>query len=133
MKATPGAASPSKEGTLTWVLIAVVCLGGVLLVWLGHAAARERAIFGPSVSVAVLSAALAGTAIGGACVVALRPAARGLRWAVALLLAVLAGGVECVTLSGLFAPRDGLDIGVGILSALAGSAIVVVAARLTRR
>ena len=116
-----------------WVLIAVVSLGGVLLVWLGSTAARGHAIFGPRASMAVLGAALAGTAIGGACAIALPLGARGLRWAVALLLAILAGGVECVALSCLFAPRDGLDIGVGILSALAAIAIIVVAVRAARR
>jgi hypothetical protein len=116
-----------------WVLIALVSLGAVMVVWLRSPAARSDALFGPRTSMAVLSTALAGTALGGAYVIGAPLGARVVRWAVALLLAVLAGGIECVALGGVFTPRDGLDFGVGLLSALAAVAMLVVAIRATRR
>jgi hypothetical protein len=117
---------------LTWGGMAAACLVGVLAVWLGSATTAEHALFGSAASTAVAAIGLLGTVIGVVVGLRGRPASAGVRWGLALPLAVCAGGVAALALGAFFAPADAIDVGLGFLLALATIGMNVTAARVSR-
>jgi hypothetical protein len=101
---------------LTWAAIAEVGLAGVLLVWLISPSTVETAGYGSALSMVLLAVSMLFTAVGMAVVVVAPRLSRGVKLAVTLLIAVTAGGVIPLAMTGLFAADSG---GYGLLLALA--------------
>jgi hypothetical protein len=125
-------ASKGRSTVLIWGGVAAVCLAGVLLAWLGSPAAAGRALFGSAGSVAVVAVAIVGTVIAVVVGLAGRRPSAGIRWGLALPLAVLTGGVAVLAFGAFFAPGDTTDVGLGMLLAVAVVGMYVVAARVSR-
>lgn len=121
-----------RQTALMWAAIAVICVGGVLAVWLGSPTAGGRAIFGRAVSVAISGVALALTLVGGAAVAIYRRGSRALRWPLGLPMAAAAGAVGALAAGTFFAPEDGTDAGVGILLLMGTAGMVIVAVQVLR-
>jgi hypothetical protein len=122
-----------RDTGLVWGTAAVLCVGTVLYVWLGHADATDHAAFGRPGSLAVLVAALLAAGAGAVTSFAARDTSPGLRWGVALPLAVIAAGVAVLAAGSVFAPQHSTDFVMGVLLLVGAIAMEVVAAQVGRR
>jgi peptidoglycan/LPS O-acetylase OafA/YrhL len=119
-----------RDLALTWGAMAEILLVVAAWVWLTSSAARDAAPWGPDISVAVVAvAAVATTAALVAVLVPQRSTSR--RWMVALGVAVAAGAVASMALTG-FVTGDGTGVGVALLLAWAVSLMVLLAAHVAR-
>lgn len=120
---------PRPTTALVWGSIAEIGLGVVLLLVL--ISPGGRATFGSGLSVAVLIAAALLTPAAMAAVVSAQ-LARGIRWGVAVLLALAAGGVGVVVITALAAGPDASAAGAGLLLIVAVIGMYVLAVDLPR-
>jgi hypothetical protein len=113
-------------------VLSVVCLGGVLVIWLSSPAAARHALFAPRGAEAALAAALLVTVGASVAVLAAGRPPGVARWLLALLIALVAGVVAVMAIASLVAPVDVDDVGVGLLLACGAVGMNVVAARVAR-
>ena len=125
-------ASRRRKGLL-WGIVAVACLGGSLVVLLVSPQAASSAGFGRAVSLVIVAAAVVLTVTGAGVVLASAQTSWGMRWGVALPLAIAAGGVAVLALATLVTPRQVADAVIAVLLAGAVVGMNVVAAQVARR
>lgn len=89
---------------MTWAAIAGICLVGVIIMWLISPSAAAHAGYGRAGSITVLALSVLSTAMGVLVAVSESRPRRGLRLAVAITLAVVAGGVIPLALTDLVEP-----------------------------
>ncbi|HEV7757076.1 MAG TPA: hypothetical protein VGO94_14575 [Mycobacteriales bacterium] len=119
-----------RDLTLTWGAMAEIPLAVAASIWLTSPATRAAAPWGPDTSVAVVAVAAVATAAAlVAVLVPQRSTSR--RWIVALCVAVAAGAVASMALTG-FGTADGTDIGVALLLAAAAVLMLLLAAHVAR-
>jgi peptidoglycan/LPS O-acetylase OafA/YrhL len=119
-----------RDLALTWGAMAEILLVVAAWVWLTSPAARDAAPWGPDTSVAVVAVAAVATAAAlVAVLVPQRSTSR--RWMVALCVAVAAGAVASMALTG-FVTGDGTGVGVALLLAWAVVLMVLLAAHVAR-
>jgi hypothetical protein len=122
-----------RDTGLVWGVVAVACVGTVFSVWIGHTDATDHAAFGRPGSLAVLVVALVVTVVGAVASFAARDTSRGLRWGVALPLAVIAAGVAVLAAGSLFAPQHSTDFVMGVLLLVGAIAMEIIAGQVGRR
>jgi hypothetical protein len=106
----------NRATALTWGAIAEVGLAGVALVWLISPSVAGTAGYGYPLSMALLVFSMLFTAVGMAIVLVAPRLSRGVRLAITLLLAVTAGSVIPLAMTGLLAAGSA---GYGLLLVLA--------------
>lgn len=122
-----------RSSVLVAGLVAVVMLAGVLVSWAVDGSKADRGFIGAFGAWAMVLAGLV-VAAGATLLVYFAPRLPvGVRWGLGLLVAVANGGVAVLALGSLFAPRDGSDVGFGMLLALAVIGLNVLAAQVARR
>lgn len=125
-------ASRRRTGLL-WGIVALVCLGGSLVVLLVSPQAASSAGLGRAVSLVIVAAAVVLTVTGAGVVLASAQTSWGMRWGVALPLAVAAGAVAVLALATLVAPSGVTDAVIAVLLAGAVVGMNIVAAQVARR
>lgn len=125
-------ASRRRIGIL-WGIIAVACLGGSLIVLVVSPQAADSAGLGQAVSLVIVAAAVVLTVSGAGVVLASAQTSWGMRWGVALPLAVAAGGVAVLALTTLVTPQGMADAAIVVLLAGAVVGMNVLAAQVARR
>jgi hypothetical protein len=121
-----------RDLALVWGLISVICLGGVLLVWLRSPTAAGHALFGPGGSRAVAAVALLVTAAGTVAALSFSGSSGRLRWGVALPVALASGAVAALGLGSFLDPGNGTDVSLGLLLLLGAAGTGVVAIQVSR-
>lgn len=101
---------------MTWAAIAEVGLAGVLMVWLISPSAAETAGYGSPVSIILLVVSMLLTTVGMGVVLVAPRLPRGIKLTMTLLIAVAAGALIPLALTGLVAAGSG---GYGLLLLLA--------------
>lgn len=125
--------SSRRRTSLVWGGIAEVCLAGSLVAWLASPPAAGRAAFGQVGSLVVVAAAVVLTAAAAVATVVSAQTAWGLRWGIALPLAIAAGGVAVLALVALVGSRELSDAAVAVPLGVAVVGMNVVAAQVARR
>jgi hypothetical protein len=126
------ATSGRRQAALVWGVAAVLCLLSVAVVWAGSGSAASRAMFGRIGSVAVVLAGLVATMVGLVVVLLGRRRAAGVRWGLALPMAVLGGGVGALAIGSVVTPSGAADVGIGLLLVVGAIGMWVVATQVSR-
>jgi hypothetical protein len=89
---------------MAWAAISGICLVGVIIIWLISPSAAAHAGYGRAGSITVLALSVLLTATGVVVAVSASRLRRGPRLTVAIMLAVVAGGVIPLALTDLVGP-----------------------------
>lgn len=89
---------------MAWAAIAEICLVGVIIIWLTSPSAAAHAGYGRAGSITVLAVSVLLTAMGVVVTVSASRLRRGPRLTVAIMLAIVAGGVLPLALTDLVGP-----------------------------
>src|SRR5437763_6309596 len=104
MTVPKGKSKSRRFAAMTWAAIAETCLVGVIIIWLISPSAAAQAGYGRAGSIIVLALSMLFTAMGVVMTLSASRLRRGPRLTVAILLAVVAGGVIPLALTGLVEP-----------------------------